>query len=313
MRASRPIPLCTLALALSASLFVPARAGGEMPPDTLRIAGSGYTMPLFTSVWVDAFNARDGFQVELDRRGTATGPPALLSGRAQIASMTRPMTASELEAFRRTRGREPLAIPVAADALAVFVHRDNPLAALTLEQVDAIFSQTRECGGGGELLTWSDLGLSGEYTERSIGIYGRRTGSGTGDFFRNTALCKGRLKESLRVAPGARSSVLAVAEDRFGIGFASRADIVDGAKPIALGLGRGSPFVKAIPREVYSGAYPLARLLYFYVNAEADDRSDDLREFVAYALSPEGQEAVKAAGYLALPEEVAREALARLP
>lgn len=286
-------------------------ASGVRAGDTLLIAGSGYTMAQFTRSWVAAFNARGGVQVTLEGRGTSTGPPALLSGRAQIASMTRELNASEREAFRRKRGREPRAIPVAADAIAIFVREDNPLRALTLLQVDSIFSAGRRCGDGPDIAMWGELGLDGEYASRSIGIYGRRPGSGTGEFFRLIALCDGRFKTSLRVAPGPMSSALAIANDPYGIGFSSRADLTGGTRAVPIETAAGPTTVGA--DDVYSGAYPLARRLYFYVDPEpGQPLPPGLLDFLGFALSSEAQLAVEAAGYLAVPRAEAEHSLAAL-
>ena len=300
-------------LAAAFAALLGAAQDGVAGEPAIRIAGSGYTMPQFTSPWVQAFNSRGGPQIALERRGTNTGPPALLAGRAQIASMTRPFNASEREAFRRKRGREPVAIPVAADALAVFVHADNPLDRLTIPQLDAIFSTTRNCGAPADVSAWSALGLGGKYANRRIGIYGRRPRSGTAEFFRTTALCDGQFKETLRVGPGPRFPAGSIAAAPFGIGFASRADLVAGIKPLPLAREDAEGFATVDPEDVYSGAYPLARRLYFYIEHEKGKALDPaLLEFLTFALSPEAQRAVEVAGYLPVPHEVAESTLAKL-
>ncbi|MBW2282131.1 MAG: PstS family phosphate ABC transporter substrate-binding protein [Deltaproteobacteria bacterium] len=311
-RSDRLLRAFTIAVAAVATLAGgPGRGVADEP--AIRIEGSGYTMPQFTSPWVQAFNARGGPQVALARGGTNSGPPALLAGRAQIASMTRPFNASEREAFRRKHGREPVAIPVAADALAVFVHADNPLERLTLPQLDAIFSTTRKCGASADVSTWSGVGLDGEYAARRIGLYGRRPRSGTADFFRTVALCDGQFKETLRVGPGPRFAAQSIAAARFGIGFASRADVVPGTRTLALARKAGEPFATIDPADVYAGAYPLARQLYFYIEHPKGEALDPaLLDFLRFALSPEAQRAVEIAGYLPVPRKLAERTLTGL-
>lgn len=294
--------LCGVAWA--ALLLGPAAARAA---DTLLIAGSGYTMPPFIETWIAVFNARGGVQVEFEGRGTPTGPPALLSGRAQIASMTRELNAEEREAFQRKLGHEPLAVPVALDAVAIFVHAGNPLQSLTPLQVDALFSADRRCGAESDLQSWGDLGLGAAFAAQPIHLYGRRPGSGTGEFFRRKALCDGHLKTSLRTATGPRSSARSIASDPYGIGFSSRADGVDGTRPLPIATDVGPTTVAA--GDVYSAAYPLARRLYFYVDRPF---APGVREFLRFALSPEGQLAVESAGYLSLPRALARQSLRAL-
>ncbi len=290
--------------------------GSATPPgvavvgDRIVVAGSGYTMPRFTARWAETFRARGGARVEIERNGTSTGPPALLRGRAQIASMTRSMNGDELEAFRIRLGHEPVAIPVAADAIALFVNQENPLDRLTIEQVDAIFSTTRSCGAEGEAAVWGDVGVGGPYADRSIGLYGRRPGSGTGTYFRNVALCGGDFKDWLRINPGGTSAALAIAEAKYGIGFGSYIDRRAGMKPLAIAPHKGERYATVAAEDVYSGAYPLGRHLYFYVSGPADQPLDAaLASFIAYALSDEAQAVVEEMGYLRVPPSVIAETL----
>ncbi len=297
------LALCLgLAVAAVGLAEVTRGATSSSPGDTLRFAGSGYTMPRFTLRWAEAFRAKTGINVEVRRSGTSTGPPALLRGRADIASMTRRMSSAELEAFRRKFGYEPSAIPVAADAVAVFVNKRNPLDRLTLPQVDAIFSKTRQCGAERDAEVWGDLGLEGEWADRMIGLYGRRPGSGTGTYFSNVALCGGEFKDWLRISPGQTSAALAIGEAVYGIGFGSFADRRRGMKALALAPRGGEGYGWVDATDIYSGVYPLGRQLYFYVNHNPGPGPDPtIVSFINYALSDEAQAIVQKAGYLRLP------------
>jgi len=299
-------------------LLVCAAAGAQeigsptgRPP--LVVRGSGYTMPRVARAWADAFERRSGIPVRIEGTGTSTGPPALLRGEAHVAGMTRPMSPAELEAFRSRLGAEPLAIPVAADALAVFVNERNPLEALSLEQVDAIFGSTLRCGAAESIEQWGAVGLGGEWAGRRISLYGRRAGSGTGTYFANVALCGGSYKDWVRINPGGESAARAVAESRWAIGFGGRNDAIQGMKALALSRTTGAP---ALPERgaVYDGSYPLGRLLYFYV-VQPEQRAwpEGLRAFLAFVLTEEAQEQAERAGFLHLTAETAARALQTLP
>jgi phosphate transport system substrate-binding protein len=304
--------LCgTLAVAAVALASATGSATLGSASDTVRVAGSGYTMPRFTVRWAEAFTAKTGIQVEVEGKGTSTGPPALIRGKADIASMTRPMSNAELTAFHRRFGHLPTPIPVAADAVAVFVNERNPLERLTLIQVDAIFSKTRRCGAAQDAQVWGDLGLEGEWADRSIGLYGRRPGSGTGTYFRDAALCGGKFKDWMRVSPGRDSAAFAISEAVYGIGFASFADRRKGMKALALAPRRGEPYGWVEATDIYSDTYPLGRQLYFYVNREPNSTLDpSIAAFISYALSEEAQSMVHEAGYLRLPPALVKRILA---
>lgn len=306
------LALLVLALLLAGGGRVSGAA--EEEPAGIRITGSGYTMPRFTRAWAADFEATRGVTVAITPTGTSTGPPALLRGEADIAGMTRPLNAAEREAFRRRHGREPVGIPVAADAVVVFVNDDNPLERLTLVQVDAVFSRSRLCGADRDAARWGELGLDGGWADRAISLYGRRPGSGTGTFFRNHALCGGEYKQWLQINPGGESAARAIAESRWGIGFGSRSDGREGMKALALARRAGEPYAPPSAEAVASGAYPLGRMLWFYVLPPADGPLDPtLRDFLEFVLMPGPQEAVAKAGFLPVSRETAAPHLARLP
>lgn len=289
------------ALLAAMLLVVPERSAAQDAP--IVVQGSGYTMPLFTEPWAEAFGAASGKRVEIRTTGTSTGPPALLRGEAQVASMTRPMNEAEVEALRREYGAEPVAIPVAGDALVVFVNEANPLAGLSLPQVDAIFSRSRRCGAPEAIDRWGQLGLDGEWADRALALYGRRPNSGTGTYFADVALCKGRYKPWVRVSPGSDATLLAVQESRWAIAYGSRREAGDGTRIVPIAPRDEDPPTLPEAMAVYGGSYPLGRLLYLYVMPE-DVRPwpDGLRDFLRYALGDEAQRQVEAAGYLAVPE-----------
>jgi phosphate transport system substrate-binding protein len=292
-------------------LLAPRGSAGADTP--IVVQGSGYTMPVFTVPWAESFSASSGTGVEIRTSGTSTGPPALLRGEADIASMTRPMNEAEVEALRRKYGSEPVAIPVAGDALVVFVNEANPLAMLTLPQVDAIFSRSRRCGADASIERWGQLGLEGEWADRSLALHGRRPGSGTGTYFADVALCKGYFKPWVRVSPGTDATLLAVRESRWAIAYGSRREAGPGTRIVPIAPRDVDPATLPEAMAVYSGGYPLGRLLYLYVMPEnVRPWPDGLRAFLQYTLGEEAQQEVEAAGYLTVPAPLREATLQRL-
>ncbi|MBE1074285.1 substrate-binding domain-containing protein, partial [Escherichia coli] len=114
---------------------------------------------------------------------------------------------------------KPTAVPVAVDALAIFVHKDNPIKGLTMQQVDAIFSATRLCGSKQDVKTWGDLGLTGDWAKKPVQLFGRNSVSGTYGYFKEEALCKGDFRPNVNEQPGSASVVQSVSQSLNGIGY----------------------------------------------------------------------------------------------
>jgi phosphate transport system substrate-binding protein len=288
----------------------------ETPPTIqgeLVIVGSGNMVGFLRAMGRGFARLHPGTRVKVEAKTSSSGPPALLRGRAALASMSRPMNAEEQKAFRTVHDVEPTGISIALDALTIYVNRDNPLVQITLSQLDDVFSSTRACGGGEPITHWKQLGLEGDWAQRSIGLYGHVASAGTNAFFRDHALCGGRFREGIREQPGPRSVILSITESRFGIGYGAVADLGPGVKTLAVGR-TNEAFGKPEASDVYSGVYPLSReLLLYRLPAERDPERDALVDaFLQYSLSDAGQAAVIEARFLALPQQRLAEERARL-
>ena len=120
------------------------------------------TLNNLMTLWAEGFQkAYPNVKIQIEGKGSSTAPPALIKGTAQIGPMSRSMKSSEADEFEKTFGYKPTQIRVAVDALAVYVNKDNPLDQLTLDEVDAIFSNTRKCGHGNTIDSWGQAGLDG--------------------------------------------------------------------------------------------------------------------------------------------------------
>jgi phosphate transport system substrate-binding protein len=263
------------------------------------------------TLWAEGFR---GFypdvRIEVEGKGSSTAPPALIAGTSHFGPMSRAMKAEEIDKFERAFGYEPTALPTSIDMLAVYVHKDNPIAGLSLQQLDAIFGKTRKGGHATDIRTWGDLGLTGEWAGKPISLYGRNSASGTYGYFKEHALFKGDYKDEVKEQPGSSSVVQGVASDRYGIGYSGIGYKTADVRAVTLAAATGEPFVEALPDHGYSGEYPLARYLYLYVNHKPGGALDPLRrEFVRYVFSRAGQAEVVKDGYLPVPATVASEAL----
>jgi phosphate transport system substrate-binding protein len=278
----------------------------------LNSIGSDSLNNLMT-LWAEGFRAvYPNVNIQIEGKGSSTAPPALIEGTAQLGPMSREMKAAETDAFEKKHGHKPTEVKVAIDALAVFVHKDNPLKGLAMDQIDSIFSSTHKRGGK-PINTWGELGLTGAWATRPISLYGRNSASGTYGFFKEHALKNGDYRATVKEQPGSSSVVQGVANDLNGIGYSGIGYKTSGVKALALAETTGKALQEASLQNALSGAYPLARFLYIYVNKKPNEPIDKLvYEFVKFVNSKEGQEIVVKDGYYPMPAAVATETLAAL-
>ncbi len=279
----------------------------------LKSVGSD-TMNNLMTLWAESFRRYyPGVQIEIEGKGSSTAPPALISGTAQFGPMSREMKSSEIDAFEKRFGYKPTALPTAIDLLAVYVHRDNPIEGLTLQQLDAIFSKTRRAGFPRDIRFWGDLGLTGEWARRPISIYGRNSASGTYGFFKEHVLLGGDFKDEVKEQPGSSSVVQGVGSDRFAIGYSGLGYQTADVRPVPLAASQGEPFVDCSIEHAYTGDYPLTRILYVYINHRPGTQLDPLRrEFIRFIFSKEGQLEVIKDGYFPITWELAKDVLESL-
>ena len=278
----------------------------------LNSVGSDTLNNLMT-FWSEGFKAKyPNVNIQVEGKGSGTAPVALTSGAAQVGPMSREMKSSEVAGFAGKFGHKPTKIAVAIDALAVFVHKDNPVKGLSLSQVDGIFSSTRKRGGQ-DIATWGDAKLTGSFAGKTISAFGRNSASGTYGFFKDNALKNGDYKSSIKEQPGSSSVVQGVAADLGAIGYSGIGYKTSGVKALALAVEDGSPFVEANYANCLNGSYPLARYLYVYVNKAPSKDMDKLTsEFITFVLSKQGQEITIKDGYYPLPADVSSEGRAAL-
>lgn len=271
------------------------------------------TLANLMTLWAETFKKTyPNVNVQIQAAGSSTAPPALAENTSNLGPMSRLMKDKEVEEFEKKFGYKPTAIAVAIDALAVFVHKDNPVEGLTIPQVDAIFSSTRTCGGAKNIDVWGDVGLGGSWTDREVQLYGRNSVSGTYGYFKGKALCKGDFKNTVNEQPGSASVVQSVSASINGIGYSGIGYTTSSVRAIPLSREEGKEFVSATPENAISGTYPLARFLYVYINKAPGKPLPPLtREFIKLVLSRAGQEVVVKDGYIPLPAKVAERELAK--
>ena len=310
----KKIIISTLSVLFSASVYAQTldpnlKAYSSVPAvsGTIKSIGSDTLNNLMT-LWAEGFRkVYPNVQIEIEGKGSSTAPPALVAGTAQFGPMSRLMKGAEIDAFEKKFGYKPTAINVSLDSLAVYVHKDNPIKCLTLQQVDAIFSKNRRGGFVGDITNWSQVGVTNAGV---MSLYGRNSASGTYGFFKEAALFNGDYKDSVKEQPGSSTVVQGVASDKNGIGYSGIGYKTADVRAVPIASKPGSECFEANEENVLSGDYPLARFLVVYVNKNPTEKMDPLRlEFIKFILSKEGQEVNIKDGYYPVTSAIVEDEL----
>lgn len=298
---------------LSAAMSFSALALDSDLPEYKKVSGvSGNlssvgsdTLANMMTFWAEEFKRTyPNVNIQIQAAGSSTAPPALTEATSNLGPMSRKMKSKEIQAFEKRYGYKPTAVRVAIDALAVFVHKDNPIEGLRIDQVDAIFSSNRKCGADKNIDRWGDLGLADDWTGKDVQLYGRNSVSGTYGYFKTKALCKGDFKNTVNEQPGSASVVQSVSASLNGIGYSGIGYKTSGVRALPLSK-KDDNFVEANMENAVSGKYPLSRYLYVYVNKHPNKPLSPMEaEFLKMVLSKSGQKIVEKDGYIPLPAKV---------
>lgn len=272
------------------------------------------TLANLMTLWAEEYKRiYPNVNIQIQAAGSSTAPPALTEGTSNLGPMSRAMKDGEIAAFEQKYGYKPTQVRVAIDALAVFAHKDNPIKGLSMEEVDAIFSATRKCGHSEDVTRWGQVGLTGEWANRDMQLFGRNSVSGTYGYFKEHALCKGDFKTNVNEQPGSASVVQSVSASVNAIGYSGIGYTTSSVKAVPLSKKKGEPFVEATSENAIKGDYPLARFLYVYVNKAPNKPLPPLElEFLKLVLSKSGQQVVVKDGYIPMPAKIVEKELEKL-
>ena len=279
------------------------------PTGLVRSVGSD-TMVSLMHLWTEKFKSYyRGVRTEVEGQGSAKAMPALIEGTSSFGPMSRPLKFSEIEELEDRFGYKPTVLPVGIDLVGLFVHRDCPLEAISLDQADAIFSSTRRRGHP-PIMTWGELGLVGEWAKEPIVLYGRNAASGTYGFFKDQVLNEGDFRPDVLEQPGSSALISAIGGNRFAMGYSGMGGISDGVKALMISERKGATGIRPSHDNALNGTYPLARYLFLTINHKPNSRLDPTRrEFLRFVYSQDGQALVVQDGYLPINAIVADDAL----
>jgi phosphate transport system substrate-binding protein len=285
------LALCALSIAIAACSGPRRDRGGEGGGSAtgagagrtgarLTIKGSD-TMVVLAQRWAERYmQTHPGHTVEVSGGGSGTGIAALLNGTTDIATSSRSLSDRE----RQQLGPDVQETPVALDALAVYVHQDNPIRSLTVSQISEIYR--------GRITNWSQVGGP----DRRIVLYSRENNSGTYAYFKEHVLGGADFAASVQMLPGTAAVINAVSRDPNGIGYGG-IGYASGVRAVAVAPDGEEP-VEPTMANATSGRYPLSRFLFMVTRAAPEGTA---RDFLDWVRGPEGQALVEAAGFYPLP------------
>lgn len=256
---------------------------------TITVKGSD-TMVILAQKWAEVYmSTHPDVKIQVTGGGTGTGFAALQNQQTDLCNASRKIRPKENETCIRAFGRRPTEYRVALDGLSVYVHADNPIEELSLEQLEAIFT--------GKIRNWKELGGP----DAQIILYSRENNSGTYEFFKEHVLRGKDFAAHAQTMPGTAAVLQAVSRARHGIGYGGAAYGV-GAKHLRIRKTANDPAIEPTEENVVNGSYPISRYLYIYVNPALD--KGPVADYLKWIRSDAGQAVVKEVGYYPLPPEL---------
>ncbi len=279
-------------LLLTTLSFLPSRIS-PANPDVIQIKGSD-TMVNLGQAWAEEFmNKNPQVSIAVTGGGSGTGIAALINKTTTIAQSSREMKPQEKEEVLKATGKEVKEFKVALDALAVIAHPSNPLSQLSIEQLSDIFT--------GKITKWSEVGGSGG----EILVLSRERNSGTHVYFLEEIVRRGNAKgpeefaSSVLMMPSSQAIAQEVSRNKNAIGYLGLGYVTKNHKPLAVKKDADAPAVTPTVETAQNGAYPISRPLYIYTAGAAEG---EVKDFIDFTQSAEGQEIVRAMDFVPLQQ-----------
>ena len=286
----------------------------------LSIAGSDTMRPLISKLSAQFLSLHPGAQIAVEGTGSSAAIREFLLGLSyqrrgdkvqsrgtagsnavELLASSRQLTEEEQKGFEFNYGYRPLEVPIAMDAVAIYVHKNNPIQRLTLAQIDGIFGKDHKRGQAA-ISNWSQVGLlESSLAQQPIHLYGRDKRSGTREFFKHVALKDGDLVDTVVEQPGSASEIIAIAQDPLAVGYAGAGFNISDVRQVPIASQPDQSALLPSVDTVTSGTYPLGRSLYLYVKKNPNDKLDPfVAEFLSFVNSRQGQETVARASFYPL-------------
>ena len=261
----------------------------------IQVKGSD-TMVNVAQVWAEEYRkAAPTVEVEVSGGGSGVGLAALVKGAGDVANARRDIKPAEVEQAQRNTGKAVKGFVVGYDALAIYVHKDNPLAEITLQQLAEIYVE------GGTVTRWSDLGVKiPGVSDDTIVRVSRQSSSGTYEFLREHVLGNRDFRLGSRDLNGSKEVVELVSSTPTAIGYSGMGYATPAVKKVRLAAREGAPAIEDSVANVTNKTYPLARSLHLYT---LGDPEGEAKKYIDWILSDPGQKVMEDSGYVPIPPE----------
>ncbi|MCA9053249.1 MAG: PstS family phosphate ABC transporter substrate-binding protein [Planctomycetaceae bacterium] len=276
----------------------------------LKFAGSN-TMSHVASVWASGFRRfYPDVKISINITGSREAVSSVANGQAHIGLLSRNIAAEEVADFEKKLHHPPQVLTPCLERMAIYVHKENPLKGLTLQQIDAVFGTEAKRGAEKPIRTWGQLGFPGAWATQPVVAQGRRDDTGSQVFFQDSVLLGGAYRDDLQSHPDNLELLNAIVNDPRSIGFAGLCYDNPKVRAVAIAVGPDGPFVDIDSPEADAGMYPLVRPLQLVVNHDPGKALPPTEaEFIKYVFSRLGQEDVIKSGFQAIPSRPANIAL----
>ena len=254
------------------------------------------TMVNLAQVWAETYaKTAPSVSVEVSGGGSGVGVAALINGTAEIANCSRKLEPEEATKAK-AQGRDPKEFLVGFDGLAVYVHKDNPLTQISLEELADIYRE------GGKINKWAEVGVSSIPGSKSNDIIrvSRQNNSGTYQYFRETVVGKkADFKQGSLDMNGSKDVVELVSKTPGAIGYSGLGYATSGVKILKISVKKGETGTQPSIATVHDKSYPISRPLFMYTPG---DPSPQVKRYIDWILSDAGQKIVEQTGYVPLPK-----------
>lgn len=238
---------------------------------------------------------------------------AFVDGTSLLILTAREFSSEEGKAFQAKFGYMPMRIPICLDANIVFVNKNNPIASISMEQLDAIYSRSRLGGSKTPALVWGDLGLKGEWAKLPIQAYTRAAGTATRSNIGEKVLLNGEFRQGILDRDDGSALAEAIMTDQSGIAIGTMSSWYFANKVLSVIPYHGEDARFPNQENVTTSKYPMPRLYYAYLNrTPGAPLPAPVNELIHFILTREGQNAVADSGLLPGPPEFITIALKRL-
>ena len=276
----------------------------------IKLAGSN-TMSHVASVWASGFRRfYPDVKISINITGSREAVSTVATGQAHIGLLSRSITAAEVQDFQKKLSHPPKVLTPCLERMAIYVHKDNPIKGLTLQQIDAVFGDDANRGAAKPIRTWGQLGFPGAWAGQPVVAQGRRHDTGSQVFFQEAVLLGGAFRSDLVEHPDNLGLLNSIVKDPRSIGFAGLCYDNPDVRTVPIAIGPEGPFVEIDSPQADAGAYPLMRPLQLVVDHSSQKELPAAEaEFIKYVFSRLGQEDVIKSGFQAIPARPANIAL----